>query len=81
MHMSEGTYPQVAAQIYIVEFGWLNLNCTFRANLHHSQGKFSRRQIDSIFLIFSRKQDLTFHANCLHGDNLHEMSSPVSWEK
>ena len=26
---------------------------------------FSRRQIDDIFLIFPRKQDLTFHANCL----------------
>ena len=31
-----------------------------------------------IFLIFLRKQVLTFHANCLHGDNLHEMSKPVS---
>ena len=28
-------------------------------------GKFSRWHIDSIFLIFPRKQDLTFHANCL----------------
>ena len=26
---------------------------------------FSRRQIDDIFLIFPRKQDLTFQANCL----------------
>ena len=27
-----------------------------------------------------RKQVLTFHANCLLGDNLHEMSNPVFWE-
>ena len=33
---------------------------------YHSMSKFSRRQIDSIFLIFPRKQDLTFHAHCLH---------------
>ena len=34
-------------------------------NLYHSLGKLSRWQINDIFLIFSRKQDLTFHANCL----------------
>ena len=28
-------------------------------------GKFSRCQINDIFRIFPRKQDLTFHANCL----------------
>ena len=37
----------------------------FWFNLYHSLGIFSRRQIDDIFLIFPRKQDLTFHANCL----------------
>ena len=31
-----------------------------------SLGKCSRRQIDDIFLIFPRKQVLTFHAKCLH---------------
>ena len=36
-----------------------------RINLYHSLGIFSRRQIDDIFLIFLRKQDMTFHANCL----------------
>ena len=35
-------------------------------NLQHSLGKFSRWQIGDIFLIFPRKQDLIFHANCLH---------------
>ena len=30
-----------------------------------------------MFSYFSRKQNLAFHANCLHGDNLHEMSNPV----
>ena len=34
-------------------------------NLYHSLGIFSRRQNDVLFLIFPRKQDLTFHANCL----------------
>ena len=34
-------------------------------NLYHSLGVFSRWQIDDIFLIFPRKQDMTFHANCL----------------
>ena len=34
-------------------------------NLDHSLGQFSRQQIDDIFLIFPRKQDLTFYANCL----------------
>ena len=34
-------------------------------SLYHSLGIFSRRQIDDIFLIFLRKQDTTFHANCL----------------
>ena len=34
----------------------------------------------TFFLFFPRKQDLTCHANCLPGDNLHEMSNPVSWE-
>ena len=34
-------------------------------NLYHSLGKFSRQQIDDIFLIFPRKYTLTFHANCL----------------
>ena len=35
--------------------------------------------IDDIFLMFPRKQDLTFHANCLH--NSHEISNPVFLEK
>ena len=29
-------------------------------------------------VFFPRKQDLTFHTNCLH---LYEMSKPVFWEK
>ena len=32
-------------------------------NLYHSLGIFSRRQIDDTFLIFPKKEDLTFHAN------------------
>ena len=34
-------------------------------NLYHSLDIFSRRQMNDIFLTFPRKQDLTFHANCL----------------
>ena len=44
--------------------------CRILVNLYHSLGIFSRRQIDDIFLIFPRKQDLTFHANCLLGRQL-----------
>ena len=39
-------------------------------------GKISSRWL---FLIFSRKQDLTFHANQT-GDSLQEMSNPVFWK-
>ena len=43
---------------------------------------FSRRHFEIFFFFtFPRKQDMTFHANCLPGDNLHEMSKPVFWEK
>ena len=66
------------------EFTILTVYSYFLINLYHSLGIFSRRQIDDIFLIFPRKQDLTFHANCeivSLGDNLHEMSYPVFWEK
>ena len=51
----------------------LKLNLLF--NLYHFMGKFSIRQIDDIFLIFSQKigfdnsyksvKNLTIHANCL----------------
>ena len=34
-------------------------------NLHHSLGWSSRQHIDDTFLIFPRKQVLTFHADCL----------------
>ena len=37
---------------------------------------FDRRNTE-IFLIISIKQVLTFHANCLVGDNLHDMSNPI----
>ena len=49
-------------------------------DLYHSLGIFSRRQIDIFFLIFPRKQDLTFHTNCLHWSNLPEISNLVSWK-
>ena len=43
---------------------------------------FSRRYFEIFFLFFPRKQDLTFYANCItNGDNLHNVSNPVSWEK
>ena len=36
---------------------------------------------DDILNYFPQKTGFTFHANCLHEDNLHEMSNPVFWEK
>ena len=53
--------PCSSGAIMILSFT-LQLQCI---NLYHSLGIFSRWQIDDIFLIFSKKQDLTFHANCL----------------
>ena len=35
-------------------------------NHYHYLGIVSRWQVGDIFLIFPRKQNLTFHANCLH---------------
>ena len=46
-----------------VEVNWCIRSAPF--NLYHSLGIFCRRQIDDSFLIFPRKQDLTFHTNCL----------------
>ena len=47
-----------------------------RFYLYHSLGKFSRWQTDDNF---SRKQNFTFHANCLH--YLHEILNRVSYKK
>ena len=33
------------------------------------------------FFFFPRKQELPFNANISNGENLHEMSDPVVWEK
>ena len=51
--------------ITIITLSNINDSIFFVFNLYHSLGIFSRRQIDDIFLIFPRKQDLTLHANCL----------------
>ena len=45
--------------------------------LPHS-GQIQQTAYLTLFLIFPRKQDLTFHVNVSLGDNLHEMSKPVS---
>ena len=52
-----------------------------RLNLYHYMGMFSRRQFKMVFYFFPKKQALIFHANCLKGDNLHERSKPIFWEK
>ena len=72
MRLSTCKKSKLSHELYTVR---LRLNCTKQSclkicifsffNLYHSLGIFSRRQIDDIFLIFPRKQDLTFHANCL----------------
>ena len=38
---------------------------------------FSRRHFEIFFLFFFSKWDLTLHANCLLGDNLHDVSESV----
>ena len=50
-------------------------------NLYHSLDEFSRWQIDNIFLIFPRKQDLTFHANCFQWRQFAWNAKPISWKK
>ena len=42
---------------------------------------FNRQDFEIFFIIFPRKQALTFYANVSNGDNLLEMSNPVFWEK
>ena len=44
-------------------------------------GKFSSQQIDIICLFFSEKGIWRFMQIVSSGDNLHEMSNHVSWEK
>ena len=43
-------------------------------------GKFSRCQTDEMLVFKKKKKDLTFHANGVLGDNLHEMSNLIFWE-
>ena len=50
--------------------------------LYHSLAELGRQQIDDIFLIFPRKQDLTFQKlSPMDGKNLHEMLNHVFWVK
>ena len=46
-------------------------------NIYHSTNKFSRWQINDIFLIFPRKQIWHFMQIVSSGDSLHEMLNPV----
>ena len=57
----------------------LPLLTTFRWMVHWI--KSSADDILNYFSYFSRLQVSTFHANCLHEYNLHEMSNPVFLEK
>ena len=62
---------QMSSAAVVISSLWVKTSLTLS-----TLGKiFSRRHFEIFFLIFPRKQDLTFHANCL--DNLHEMSYPV----
>ena len=60
-------------------FFWKNLEYT--NNLYLSLGKCSRQQTDDIFLFFPENRILHFMQIVSIGDNLHDMSNPVSWEK
>ena len=43
---------------------------------------FSRSHFEIVLFSLGNNQDLTFLVNCfLSGDNLHEMSNAVLWEK
>ena len=50
-------------------------------NHYHSLRIFSRQQIGDIFLIFPINRIWHFMLIVYIGNNLHEMSNPVSWEK
>ena len=50
----------------VVKFSIYLNRRVFVMNLYHSLGRFSRLQIGDNYLIFPRKQDLTFHENCFH---------------
>ena len=52
--------------MYLIYRELIFASISLKMDLFHSLGKFSRQQIDDIFLIFARNQDLTFHANCLY---------------
>ena len=68
-------YPQCIRRYQI------KIETCFLFNLYHSLGIFSRRQNDVIFLIFPRKQDLTFHANCLLRRQFAWNVKSFFWEK
>ena len=53
-----------------IMFGQTELGCTFTTHWAYSADN-----ILKYFFIFSRKQDLAFHTNCLLGDSLQEMSN------
>ena len=57
-----------------VHFAYQHRNCLFVNIVLWGNSADDRLMI--FFLFFPRKQDLTFHANCL-GDSLHEMSDPI----
>ena len=57
--------------------GWILENIT----LYRSIGKFSRRQIDDIFLFSPENRIWHFMEIVSTGDSFHEMSKPVFWGK
>ena len=73
-------YVHLARDVYIYCILCIQKYYLKRLNLHHNLNKFSRRQTDVIFLfliLFSKKHNLTFHANHLHC----QTSNPVFWKK
>ena len=59
-----GKHSFLSEVLFFIENTLKNKHNLFK--FYHTLAQFSRRQIGDILLIFSRKQDLTFHANCLH---------------
>ena len=56
---------------------------SFDFNLYHflANSAEDKSVIFFFFFFFPRTQNLTFHEHIYTGENLHEMSNPVFWEK
>ena len=66
----------------------LGLNCLLRPVCPNTYGKYGTMlwadsAVDKLLIsfLFFVENRMTLHAKCLLGDNLHEVSDPIFWEK